>query len=469
MFGSGGILNLVLTKLQNQQCLIQRPEHYFNQPNQLKISYLLYTKMHSEQAENPLFFQLLDICCQKIAEEVGNKQVSDWTNSDYVRLSGLLQRKTKVQLSESTLKRIFGKSKTSTRYYPQKATRDALAQFVGCRDWYEFELRNEVSNEKTSPNIKESRFPRKWLWYGISLISALVIGFLMFRATPISDQRINKVKLYCLNPEGQTPHSAIFKLKTEGELPDSLSLFTVSFGDSRARRADFRDSLVNHYYEVPGRYYPVLYHQKRILDTGYVYLQTQGWTATASVQNDTTRVYPILGNHFRPNKPIKISTKEAFRAGIDTNRTFFIAFANVKPTQISGDNFELSGRFTTSPIRAGVRCSQVDIFIYGEKNKHNFGLIKPECSAWISYQFSENSKEGQKYDLRPLGHDLTNGANVNLKVVHQKVSLMVNDKEVFTTKYNKPIGKIMGVKILFAGIGQFESFRLSDLKTKEEF
>ena len=35
---------------------------------------------------------------------------------------------TSVQISPNTLKRIFGKLKTHERYYPQKATRDALVQ-----------------------------------------------------------------------------------------------------------------------------------------------------------------------------------------------------------------------------------------------------------------------------------------------------------------------------------------------------
>ncbi|MCX2452572.1 hypothetical protein OQX61_14945 [Pedobacter sp. PLR] len=435
--------------------------------------------MHSEQAENPLFFQLLDICCQKIAEAVGDKQIYEWTNSDFVRLSGLLQRKTKVQLSESTLKRIFGKSKTSTRYYPQKATRDALARFIGCRDWYEFELRNTVSIEKSvaktsskseaSPVVRKTALTKKGLLYTVFLVFAAIIAFLIFRSAPNKEQDISRVELSCLNPEGQTPHSAIFKLKAAGELPDSLQHFTINFSDVRWKTADFRDSLVNHYYEVPGRYYPVLYHKKKALDTGYVYLQTKGWTATASVQNDTTRVYPILGNNLMANRPIKVSARAALSAGTDTTRTFFVAFANVKPSRINGDNFELSGNFTTSPIRAGVRCSQVDIFVFGEKDKHSLGIIKPECAAWTFYQFSEHSKEGQKYDLRPLGHDLTKGGHVQLRVADKKVSLMINGSEVFKTSYNKPIGKIMGVKIIFAGIGQFDNFKLADLKTKEEF
>lgn len=96
-------------------------------------------KNDSVQGENSVFFQQLDICCKKVAVKVGKKDISEWKNSDFIKLSELLHDQTKVTLSDHTLKRIFGKLKTSTRYFPQKATRDALAQFIGYRDWHEFE------------------------------------------------------------------------------------------------------------------------------------------------------------------------------------------------------------------------------------------------------------------------------------------------------------------------------------------
>lgn len=436
-------------------------------------------EIHSEQVENSVFFKQLDICCQKIAEQVTEKPVAEWTNSDYVKLSALLSRKTKVHLSESTLKRIFGKSKTSARYYPQKATRDALAQFIGCRDWYEFELKNPIPD---SPNLskpdpvasvatavkKDSSF-RKTVLLSILLVCIVVTAILLIRFPLSTEQSAENVHLYCLNPEGQTPHSALFKLNVKGELPDSLSNFEIDFGDGKLKRSNFRDSLVNHYYEVPGRYYPQLYYKNKVIDTGYVYLQTKGWSVTGSMQHDTTRVYPVSNTGSAIGEIPRILEKDIVNAGLDNKKTFFIAFTNIKPTHISGDNFQLSAHLTTSQDRAGVRCSQVDVTVFGETDYHSFDIMKLECAAWTSYKFSENYKEGKKNDLRELGHDLSNGGAVKFQVEHQQISLFVGSKKVLTTHYKKSIGKIMGVKISFSGIGRFDNFQLSDLKTNEKF
>ncbi|RYD72066.1 MAG: hypothetical protein EOP55_19475, partial [Sphingobacteriales bacterium] len=106
-----------------------------------------------KQVDDKRFFEVLDLCCKKIEEKMGSKPIADWRSSDYNNLNSQLGRQTKVYLSENTLKRIFGRLKTPTRYYPQKATRDALAQFIGYRDWQEFELIKRFSPLET-PAVK---------------------------------------------------------------------------------------------------------------------------------------------------------------------------------------------------------------------------------------------------------------------------------------------------------------------------
>jgi hypothetical protein len=427
------------------------------------------------QAENSVFFKQLDICCKKVAREISEKSISEWKNSDYIKLSGLLHRKTKIHLSENTLKRIFGKLKTSTRYYPQKATRDALAQFIGFRDWYEFELLHPVNEKETfatftaEPDTKpiELKAKNKKFVYFASAFILVVIAFGICYLF-INKDEITNVKLTCLNPEGKSPHSAIFKLNVSGNLPDDPSTFIIDFGDDKTKRSAAANEVVNHYYETPGRYFPILYHKNTPIDTTYVYLQSKGWDIITTMQNDTTRVYPI------PRKisivpDYHVSTKELINAGVDTNKTFFVSFANVRPTHISADNFEFSADIKTSAERPGVRCSQTDIIIYGERAYHSLSIIKPECIAWSFYQFSEMIKKGDKSDLREFGHDLTNGGTVKLRIENQHVVLFIDEKEIFKTTYCQAIGKLMGVKIRFAGIGSFKNFSLADLKTGEKF
>ncbi|WP_343556370.1 hypothetical protein [Sphingobacterium sp.] len=450
----------------------------FEQFKELKNNQLSLMKNHSEQAVNSSFFQNLDVCCQIIADMIGEKQIAEWTNSDYINLSRQLARKTKIRLSESTLKRIFKKFKTSERYYPQKATRDALAQFIGYKDWEDFENREESKPQFDSPKVPngvyvpdfQNKNRRIWLISATFLALAFILTMIVLKPLARKDNVADGVRLSCLNPTGINPHSAIFKLLTKNAQIDSLKNFSIEFADGRSKRKHFLNPLLTHYYEVPGRYYPKLYYENKVIDTGYVYLQTKGWAVTGTNQFDTIRVYPIQRSfRLSGNEEIAVTSAEAFQAGVDTMRTFFVTFSNIKPTHINGDNYELSFELHTSANRTGVRCSQVNVNIYGQSDQHYFSIFKPECTVWTSYQFSENEKYGEEYDLRSFGHDFTKGGILTLRVVEKKVSLLINNREVYSTNYQKTIGNVMGINISFAGIGSFANLKLRDLKSNELF
>ena len=160
-----------------------------------------------------------------------------------------------------------------------------------------------------------------------------------------------------------------------------------------------------------------------------------------------------------------VNTQQVFQAGVDTNKTFFVDFVNAQPTAIDGDNFELTADVTTSPARAGVRCSQVKATVYGERARHSLFVIKPGCTSWVNLQFSELIKNGEEDDLGFLGSDLTGGGIIKLQVIHKQVSVWINNKKIYEIAYQQPLGKIYGLSISFAGIGTVNKVLLKDLAT----
>lgn len=440
----------------------------------------------NEQYENKQSFYHLEICCRLVGEKFGNPAVSTWTNGDYIKLSSILSRQTSVQISPSTLKRIFGKLKTSERYYPQKATRDALANYAGYTDWENFEQKHprplkqqefkvgetEQSSENIETITKVIRHEKKWPWFVLMLIgiAAAVAAIWQFSISkkPLLTN-VKNVKLICSNPEGENPHSATFRIQLPKLFSGDTSDFTIDFGDGRRERKVNPGFVFTHFYEVPGRYYAVLKYNNRPLDTVPVYLKTNGWTATAIMEHDTTRVYPVNSENLFKDGKLQVTTNELFRAGVDTNRTFFVHFANTLPLNISGDDFELTTNVTTSQLRPGVRCSQVNVEIYGERARHGAVLIKPGCVSWAYLRFSEAYKGGETEDLSSIGANLTRGGIVRLQVINKNVKLFVNDKLVYEVAYVFSLEKIYGVRIVFSGVGSVNGFMLRDIKTRETF
>ena len=77
------------------------------------------------------------------------------TKPDCVALSEQVQQRTKVYLSESTLRRFFGLIVSPSR--PSLQTLDTLAQFVGCDNWYVF-----INQQVPSATLALAPEPVQW-------------------------------------------------------------------------------------------------------------------------------------------------------------------------------------------------------------------------------------------------------------------------------------------------------------------
>ncbi|QNN40402.1 hypothetical protein [Pedobacter roseus] len=425
---------------------------------------------------NQSAFDALDICCRIIAKKMDSTAIEEWRVSDYNRLSSQLGKQTKVYLSVNTLKRLFGQLKTPQRYFPQKATRDALAQFIGYRDWQEFELVNSVQpieakpepliaqpEEEIAPKApKKNR--RKYIYAGIVafLLLVLIGGFFILKSVqPASD-----TELICENPFGNVPHTAVFKLKSK--LPHiGNEEFKIDFMDEALQTPISGKKEIAKFFRNPGVVYATLLYHDKPIDTISVYMQTKGWVANSG--NDTSRAFPIAGLKALNPKNIYVSKEQLDSAGLATNKPFLVGFSNIKPSNISGDNFSFTCRVFSEQSRPGTQCVETTVIILGEKHRHLLTLNRSNCVAFSQYKFSETRVVGAEQFLGALAFDPTNGGDIEIRVVNKKASVMLNGKKVLATSYKKSIGKVMGIKILFSGIGKAVSPKLQDLSTKEVF
>ncbi|PTS98692.1 hypothetical protein DBR11_14170 [Pedobacter sp. HMWF019] len=428
---------------------------------------------NSVQPVNHFFFDNLDTCCQKIIEKMGDKPITEWRSADYNSLSSRLGKQTKVYLSENTLKRIFGRLKTPQRYFPQKATRDALAQFIGYRDWQEFEKIDQVSKpqpgksgdpgqniETELPVLKEKKRPYLLMGLLFVLLMVTIFGAIFWER----EYTVPDVNLICENPFGSVPHTAVFKLTSKTNF-DKNKEFQVDFLDE-AQRTDINgDRKITKFFRNPGVVYATLLYHNKPIDTTAVFLLTKGWVANSG--NDTSRAFPIAGLKPLNSNNIYVSPKQLDSAGLDISKPFLIGFSNVKPSNISGDNFSFSCKVFAEQSRPGIQCIETTIIILGEKHRHLLKLFRKSCIAFSEYKFSENRRTGSEQFLGALAFDPEHGGTVGINIENKKVAVILNGKKVLSTKYERSVGKVMGIKILFNGIGKIISPELKDLKTGE--
>ncbi|MNI39978.1 hypothetical protein D3C73_941770 [compost metagenome] len=146
-----------------------------------------------------------------------------------------------------------------------------------------------------------------------------------------------------------------------------------------------------------------------------------------------------------------------------------VGFSNIKPSGISGDNFSFKCRVFAEQSRPGTQCVETTIIILGEKHRHLLTLNRRNCVAFSQYKFSEKRVVGSEQFLGSLAFDPVNGGDIEIRVVNKRASVILNGRKSLDVSYQQSIGKVMGIKILFSGIGKAISPTLADLSTSEIF
>lgn len=93
---------------------------------------------------------MINKCILEIEKKTNFGESKSWTNRDFENLSLLIEKETKVNVSVSTLKRIW---KGEYDSIPQKATLNALANFIGFENWLSYTSQN-TANKITGASKK---------------------------------------------------------------------------------------------------------------------------------------------------------------------------------------------------------------------------------------------------------------------------------------------------------------------------
>lgn len=93
---------------------------------------------------------------------------------------------------------------------------------------------------------------------------------------------------------------------------------------------------------------------------------------------------------------------------------------------------------------------------------------KPKgCSNEINAQFGDKLFNGKTNDLSSLATDLKNWQNIELVVRDKKVSIKINNAEIFTTQYNESNNLITGMGFISNGLPEVDFVSLKTLEGKD--
>ncbi|WP_372649977.1 hypothetical protein [Draconibacterium sp.] len=423
--------------------------------------------MYNEAEQEKKFVKII---VQQIAEKLHVEDPAQLQQRDYENLNLLIQEKTGINLSVSTLKRI---SKNQFQRIPQKNTLNALAQYLDYKDWYDFkDSHADTPVAKRKSRRLNIKLRKRVLYIPVTAIVAALFAVILFNSKPAQSYAEASFTSRT-NVSSGVPNTVIFDYDIS--MYDFDSAFIQQSWDAR-RRAEIKR---HEKYSTSVYYYPG-YHRAKIMINDQlvkeipVYITTNGWLSL--IQNPENDLIPIYVNeNCINNNQIYISPETVKAHHIDLSKNNHATCFYYVNENFSGDsdNFSFESRVKNNIDEGALACQICEISIFAEYGRHVIQLANPGCIGSIFQKFGTEYAMGTNNDLSAFGTDLNSWNTVKLEISNKFVTVLLNDEKIYTTTYQNSNGALKGVSYRFAGSGAVDYAKLSDnndqLVFSEEF
>ncbi|WP_299163008.1 hypothetical protein [uncultured Tenacibaculum sp.] len=396
-------------------------------------------------------------CLSLIEEKLNWGDSNLWHNDVFIELSEKIQDETKVLLSSTTLKRVWGKVNYNSA--PSISTLNALAQFAGYLNWRDF--------KNKEPRKKEIHFKRTFITnIRVIMLSAFIIAVLFLSIFSMSNNRSAEVKdyskvLFKSKPivEG-LPNSVVFDFDLK-EIDSDNILIQQYWDTSKTIKIDKSQAQAIGQYYYPGYFRAKLLIDNEIVKEHDLFIKSKGWMGTID--------YEPIPKYFKQSE-IKNKDKLVF-----SKRVFDEISLNKEPVtstfhfvndlgDFSGDNFQLESSIKSTFNEKWGVCQKTTLIIIGTKSAFLIPFSISGCASEISLMLSNVFLDGKKNDLSVFGTDLSVFRKIKVITENKKVKIYIDEIEIYTNTYNESIGDIVGVRFKFKGVGEVKDFKLFDLQ-----
>jgi hypothetical protein len=405
--------------------------------------------------------------CKEIIEQKLAWGTHDtWQSQDFENLSEKIFEETKVMLSSSTLKRIWGKVRYDS--IPNRATLDALAQFIGYKNWREFKsAASETVGEQhvgtpsrgqEGDNPSEARSIKGTVRMRISLkilLAVIAIAILLvFVGLKIKEQPTNplwyKDVLFSGKPvTSGLPNTVIFNYDASHSNADSV--FIQQSWDPRKR---FKVDKQLHEYTTT-YYYPGYYKAKLILNDSIVkeqdiYIGTNGWVGI--IENAPVPVY-LPSALFTHQLGITKEQLSALKIDFQQEAPIFSLTKMDKDITVNGSNLLFEVQLQNTYDESNAICQYTNVRIMGTNGLIDVPLCKPGCVGEVGLMLGMEYIDGKTHDLSGFGVDFSKKVKLNCATRNNLITLSIDDKVVYTGDLKDDIGRIVGMQVKFNGTG----------------
>ena len=403
----------------------------------------------------------LNTCLSLIEKKLEWGSSSEWHNDMFLELSEIIQQKTGILLSPTTLKRVWGRVHYESS--PSISTLNTLAQFIDYKNWRDFKLNANIS--------KPSFFEKKVVPYlSIIVPSAAVLTLVfisLFSMTNLSNADTEKDfsnVVFKSQPvtEG-LPNSVVFNFDLDGIESDSI--YIQQFWDKTKTIKLYKgQTQATGIYYFPGYFRSKLLVEGKIIKEHDLFIKSNGWSGTLD--------YDPVPKYFT-NKDIfsdqKLSfPKIAFDEITNLKEPIISSFHLIQDFNASGDNISITSKVKSLYSDKWAVCQTLRVVILGSKGAMIIPFTQKGCISDISLLLNDVYLNGKKHDLSNFGVDLSYFRDIAIRVKGKNVTIEVDKELIYSGNYNESIGRFVGIRYRFLGAGEVENLSILNLENNKE-
>ena len=385
---------------------------------------------------------------RQIGEKLGWGPISSWHSSMFQELSEQVFEETQVMLSVPTLKRFFGVVKHDGT--PSITTLDALARFVGNENWRVFKLTN---GKKGTRVLK----PRKSVYVTVGFILALVTISLIGNKRPEVVINSSEFSFTSKVLSKEYPNSVVFDFEIPGTLrADSLKI--QQYWDPTKTIDISKDQS-----QATGIYYFPGYFRAKLLADGKeakahdLFLKSNGWLGSIDYQPVPKYFHPISDENSL-TFPKEIMDEVSVLEGPRSSTFHFVDNLG----NISGDNFSLKSTIESTFDDRWAVCQTLRIFCLGTTGAMIIPFSKIGCSSDNNLMLNDVYLRGKETDLSALSADFSSPVDLEIQVQDKQITVFIDGSEVYTNTYTESMGRLVGLRFRFLGLGEVLDYELRD-------
>lgn len=401
--------------------------------------------------------------CRTLIEEKLTWGCSErWQNQDFENLSERIFEETRIQLSTSTLKRLWGKIPYDST--PNLGTLNALAQFAGYDNWRVFSSAQVTVLPKTSKaSFTDSLTQPHHLRFSVALcLFILLIPRSLSAFWNYSPNlQYNHISLSSQLVTTGLPTTAFITYDVTGSNADSV--FIQQNWDTHQRfKVDKHKYQWASTYYTPGVYPIQLVLNDSVVQNHNLIIETDGWLRMMD-KKPIPLYFPKNQVKHPQSIGITVADLEQTKANFFQSVPWISLYKVEKTMAVPSQRFVMEASLRNTFGKGDGVCQQTKIALLGTKGTTILPLCTKGCVADLQVIVNNRVFDGHTEDLSGLGVDFNHWAEVRCEVKNHFMTVFINNKLAFSRPIEHNIGTIVGTRIQFLGAGEVKRFELRRL------